>query len=78
MLGMDLEEITITTAIANHEEEIGHAVTPMTAALIIADKSDAHRTCTRAKSSSIHRRNLAILDSKLSVDRASRTITDRV
>ncbi|MGI6149828.1 MAG: HD domain-containing protein [Firmicutes bacterium] len=80
MLGMDLEEIcTITTAIANHEEEIGHAVTPMTAALIIADKSDAHRTRVHKKGeigSSIHRRvNLAILDSKLSVDRASRTIT---
>src|SRR5690554_2453610 len=40
-IGMDLKEITtITTAIANHEEEIGKAVTPMTAALILADKSD--------------------------------------
>ena len=36
-MGMDLGEIcTITTAIANHEEEIGRAVSPMTAALILS------------------------------------------
>ena len=44
-LGMDLEEICIiVTAIGNHEEEIGKAVSPVTSALILADKSDAHRT----------------------------------
>ena len=42
---MDLEEIcTIVTAIGNHEEEIGKAVSPVASALILADKSDAHRT----------------------------------
>lgn len=80
MMGMDLDEIcTITTAIANHEEEIGRAVTPMTAALILADKSDAHRTRVHRKGNgrpAIHDRvNLAILDSRLTVDRESRTIT---
>lgn len=80
LLGMDLDEIcTITTAIANHEEEIGKAVTPMTAALILADKSDAHRTRVHRKGNGrpdIHDRvNLAILDSKLSVDKNDKTIT---
>ncbi|HHX01602.1 MAG TPA: HD domain-containing protein [Firmicutes bacterium] len=82
-MGMDLAEICeITTAIANHEEEIGKAVTPITAALIIADKSDAHRTRVNRIISdnepglNIHDRvNLAITDSKVSVDAHTRTIT---
>lgn len=80
-LGMDLEEICIiTTAIANHEEEIGQAVSPVTAALILADKSDAHRT--RANRLENHRRpgihdrvNLAITDTKLYVDQENQSIT---
>ncbi|HQD69751.1 MAG: HDIG domain-containing metalloprotein [Limnochordia bacterium] len=82
-MGMDLAEICeITTAIANHEEEIGKAVTPITAALIIADKSDAHRTrVNRAIDAdqpgmNIHDRvNLAITDSQVSVDASAKTIT---
>ena len=82
-MGMDLAEICeITTAIANHEEEIGHAVTPITAALIIADKSDAHRTRVhrvvpdKQPSLNIHNRvNLAITGSKVSVDAHAKTIT---
>ncbi|NLJ80759.1 MAG: metal-dependent phosphohydrolase [Firmicutes bacterium] len=80
-LGMDLEEIcTITTAIANHEEEIGHPVSPVTAALILADKSDAHRTrANRTKNDrrpGIHDRvNLAITATKLYVSQNPRTIT---
>lgn len=80
-LGMDLEEIcTITTAIANHEEEIGQAVTPVAAALILADKSDAHRTRANRiendRRPGIHDRvNLAITDTKLYVDHEHRTIT---
>ncbi|HHV72305.1 MAG TPA: phosphohydrolase, partial [Clostridia bacterium] len=34
-------------AIGNHEEEYGSAVSPVAAALIIADKSDVHRTRVR-------------------------------
>lgn len=80
-LGMDLEEIcTITTAIANHEEEIGQAVSPVTAALILADKSDAHRTRANRiendRRPGIHDRvNLAITDTKLYVDEALQVIT---
>jgi metal-dependent HD superfamily phosphatase/phosphodiesterase len=80
-LGMDLEEIcTIVTAIGNHEEEIGKAVSPVASALILADKSDAHRT--RANRRENHRRpgihdrvNLAITDSQLYVDQERKTIT---
>lgn len=80
-LGMDLEEIcVITTAIANHEEEIGQAVSPVTAALILADKSDAHRTrANRVESDrrpGIHDRvNLAITNTKLYVDKEHEAIT---
>lgn len=80
-LGMDLDEIcVITTAIANHEEEIGQAVTPVAAALILADKSDAHRTRANRlendRRPGIHDRvNLAITNTKLYVDRELRTIT---
>lgn len=77
-LGMPLEEITtITTAIANHEEEIGHAVSAVTSALILADKSDAHRTRVHKKySSDIHDRvNLAIRDSRLEVNPQKKDIT---
>lgn len=77
-LGMPLDEICkITTAIANHEEEIGEPVTPITAALIIADKSDAHRTrVNKLNASDIHDRvNHAILDSQVIVDKKAKTIT---
>ncbi len=78
MLGMPLDEIcTITTAIANHEEEIGIPVSPVSAALIIADKSDAHRTRVRMRREhDIHDRvNLAITDSSLTVDSKRNTVT---
>ncbi len=44
-MGMDLDDVCeICAAVGNHEEEIGWVVNPIAAALIIADKSDAHRT----------------------------------
>ncbi len=66
-----LEDICqITTAIANHEEEIGQPVSPITAALILADKSDAHRTrANKENADAIHDRvNFAIKDSRVEVD----------
>lgn len=77
-LGMPIEEICeITTSIANHEEEIGVPVNPICAALIIADKSDAHRTRVgRRTCRDIHDRvNHAITDSSLVVSRETSTIT---
>lgn len=44
-MGMPIEErIMVLNAIGNHEEERGLAVTPIAAALIIADKADVHRS----------------------------------
>jgi uncharacterized protein len=44
-LGMDPEEVAIVmNAIGNHEEERGTATTPVSAALIIGDKADVHRS----------------------------------
>ena len=43
-MGMDSKERTeIMTAIGNHDEKTGTAVNDISAALILADKSDAHR-----------------------------------
>lgn len=44
-LGMDIREVTaIITAIGNHDEKTAAAVTPLSAALILADKSDVRRS----------------------------------
>ncbi len=80
-MGVPLEEITaITTAIANHDVDIGKAVSPITAALILADKSDAHRTRVNKKDSTfIHDRvNLAIQNSEIEVDPDNKTITLKI
>lgn len=43
-MGMDIEKRTeIMMAIGNHDEQTGTAVSDISAALILADKSDAHR-----------------------------------
>ncbi|MGI5877550.1 MAG: phosphohydrolase [Christensenellales bacterium] len=47
-MGMHMDEIApILSAIGNHEEETGVPVSEISAALIIADKSDANRTRVR-------------------------------
>lgn len=47
-MGMEIDEACmIVAAIGNHEEEIGHIVNEVSAALVIADKSDAHKTRVR-------------------------------
>jgi len=44
-MGMPPEEcVTVINAIGNHEEERGFATTAVSAALIIADKADVHRS----------------------------------
>lgn len=43
-MGMDLKDRTdIMMAIGNHDEQTGTAVSDISAALILADKSDVHR-----------------------------------
>ena len=79
-LGMSYGEIgVVMAAIGNHEEEFGHPVNPAGAALIVADKSDVHRSRVRVKDQSlfdIHDRvNYAVESSFLRVDAEARTLT---
>ena len=72
-MNMPLEEITeIISAIGNHDEKTGTAVSEIPAALILADKSDAHRdrvTNTNMSTFDIHDRvNYAVTNSELEVD----------
>ena len=47
---MDLEQIlTVTAAIGHHDESTGGAVDPVSAALILADKTDVRRNRVRTK-----------------------------
>jgi len=46
--GLPMDEVvTILGAVGNHEEQNGTPISPVSAAVIIADKSDAHRTRVR-------------------------------
>lgn len=79
-LGMPLEEIAvIAAAVGNHDEGSGTSVNPVAAALILADKSDVHRSRVRNRDSAnfdIHDRvNYAVEKSALYVDKNERTIT---
>jgi metal-dependent HD superfamily phosphatase/phosphodiesterase len=72
-IGMDIKEIAvILSAIGNHEAETGSPVGPISAVLIIADKSDAHRTRVRRGKYDpfdIHDRvNYSIKENKVTVD----------
>jgi metal-dependent HD superfamily phosphatase/phosphodiesterase len=70
---------TIVAAIANHEESNGYAVSPVSAAVILADKSDVHRSRVRKSGQiefDIHDRvNFAAEQSFLRVDSVARTVT---
>lgn len=47
-MGMDIDEVTlIAGAVGNHDEGTGNAVSPVSAALIIADKADVRRSRVR-------------------------------
>ncbi|HEX5950585.1 MAG TPA: phosphohydrolase [Actinomycetota bacterium] len=70
---------TIVSAIANHEEDQGYAVSEVSAAVILADKSDVHRSRVRKTGRpefDIHDRvNFAAEQSFLRVDSIAKTIT---
>lgn len=79
-LGMPLGEVGIVLgAIGNHEEGIGHPVSPEGAALILADKADVHRSRVRNKDREhfdIHDRvNYASESSFLLADATGHTVT---
>lgn len=79
-MGMSAEERTeIMMAIGNHDENTGTAVSNISAALILADKSDVHRdrvVNTNMSTFDIHDRvNYAVTDANLEVNEKTRTVT---
>ncbi len=74
-----LEAAIIAGAIGNHEEECGEAVNNIAAALLLADKSDVHRSRVRntdLATFDIHDRvNYAATHSFLNVNEEKRSIT---
>jgi metal-dependent HD superfamily phosphatase/phosphodiesterase len=74
-----LEAASIAGAIGNHEEEYGEAVNSVTAALILADKSDVHRSRVRntdLATFDIHDRvNYAAIHSFLNVNPEKKSVT---
>ncbi|HEX3033483.1 MAG TPA: HD domain-containing protein [Bacillota bacterium] len=79
-MGMDPEEIAhIVAAVGNHDEKNGLPVNAVSAALILADKADVHRSRVRNTDFAtfdVHDRvNYAVEHSFLRVDEVKRTIT---
>lgn len=77
-LGMDSSEVAkIITAIGNHDESTAVPVSPLSAALILADKSDVRRSRVRhygdGKDPTIHSRvNYAVTNKKVVIDENKR------
>ena len=77
--GLDFEETCdICAAVGSHEEQTGKTVSDISAALIIADKVDAHKARVRMKKynpEDIHDRvNFAIKSTNMTVDSEKRMI----
>ena len=78
-IGMDIEDVMIIiTAVGNHEEQSGTVSSAVSAALAIADKSDAHKSRVRHGRPDvvdIHDRvNFAIQENSVIVDRKHKII----
>lgn len=79
-LNMDPDEIAVIVgAVGNHEESTGNPVNVVSAALILADKTDVHRTRVRntdIATFDIHDRvNYAVVHSFLNVNGSAKTVT---
>jgi len=79
-MGMEPAEIAVIAAsIGNHDEKTGTAVDAVSAALILADKTDVRRSRVRGRDQTrfdIHDRvNYAAMSSELDVDREAKVIT---
>lgn len=80
-MGMGAEETaTVITAIGNHDEGSAVPVSPIAAALILADKSDVRRSRVRNKSNpaafDIHDRvNYAVTEAELVLRKEEKTVT---
>ena len=80
--GTDLsleDRITIMSAIGNHDESTGGATDPVSAALIIADKTDVRRNRVRDKDRAafdIHDKvNYAVTEAKLKINKEKKLIS---
>ena len=78
-MGMPIHERTeIMMAIGNHDEGSGTAVSDISAAIILADKSDAHRSRVSKTNMSLFdkhdRVNYAVTDAKLKINNDERKI----
>ena len=79
-MGMDVKERTeIMMAIGNHDEQTGTAVSDISAALILADKSDVHRdrvVNTNMSTFDKHDKvNYAVTNADFSIDKETRIAT---
>ena len=79
-MGMDLKDRTeILMAIGNHDEQTGTAVSDISAALILADKSDVHRdrvvNTNMATFDKHDRVNYAVTEANLNINKELRKIT---
>lgn len=79
-MGMEPEEIAaVVTAIGNHDEGTGIPVNAISAALILADKTDVRRSRVRNSDLTtfdIHDRvNYSVVESKLNIDTSDRTVS---
>ena len=77
---MSLEDrVTVIAAIGNHDEATGTAVSDISAALILADKSDVHRDRVRNTNMSTFDKhdkvNYAVTNANFSLDKENRKIT---
>ncbi len=77
--GMDIQDVVeIITAVGNHEEQSGTITSAVSAALVIGDKSDAHKSRVRGGKpdmTDMHDRvNFSIQENTVSVDRKARII----
>ena len=70
---------TVVNAIGNHDEGTGVPLNPISAALIISDKSDVRRsrvrTCEACEPDIHDRVNYSVTSSDLSIDKEKKTIT---
>lgn len=78
-IGMEIEDVMIIiTAVGNHEEQSGTVSSAVSAALAIADKSDAHKSRVRngrPDVGDIHDRvNFSIQENSVTVDRKHKII----
>ena len=79
-MGMDSEKRTeIMMAIGNHDEQTGTAVSDISAALILADKSDVHRSRVVNKNISSFDKhdkvNYAVTNSEFKISKEERKVT---